>query len=298
MFLLRKLRPGVVIGFGGYVSLPLGLASALAGVPLVLHEQNAVPGLANRVLSRWARVVCVTYADAAAWLAHPERALVTGNPVRPKVAAADASAGRKALGLKKGDLVLLVFGGSRGARHLNAAILDLYSRLMELPKLQVVHVAGPLEIETVQQRLKEVSGGKAPRWHVHDYVDAMGEALAAADLVVCRAGATTLAELTLLGRAAVLVPFPFATEDHQTRNADALAAIGAASVIRDAELDTPAFGDEVLRLLGNARARKAMGIAAAGLARPLAAHAIAEAAMEEAGQYVGGTATEVSGVSE
>ncbi len=283
--LLHRQRPHVVVGFGGYVSLPLGLAAAMTGIPLVLHEQNTRPGLANRVLSRWARVVCVTQPESIALLAVPERALVTGNPVRATVASADRASGRAALKLKKNDVVLLVFGGSRGARHINTAILDLYSRLMDVPKVKVVHIAGRDEAEAVRTRLAEVSGGKSPRWKVYDYLDNMGDALAAADLVVCRAGATTIAELTVLGRPAVLVPYPFATDDHQTANAASLAAAGAASVIRDAELDEPAFADELLRLLGDEAARERMAAAASTLARPTAACAIAEAAAEEAMRY-------------
>jgi UDP-N-acetylglucosamine--N-acetylmuramyl-(pentapeptide) pyrophosphoryl-undecaprenol N-acetylglucosamine transferase len=277
---LRVFKPDVVVGFGGYVSLPVGLAAAVAGIPLVLHEQNAVPGLANRVLSRWARTVCVTYAGSVQRLAHPERAFVTGNPVRPAVAAADREAGRRALKLKKTDLVLLVFGGSRGARHLNSAMLSLYKRLKEVRGLRVVHIAGPLEVEAVRAELKAIDARQRTFWQVHEYIDAMGDALAAADLVVCRAGATTLAELTALGKAALLVPYPYATEDHQTLNAQALVGAGAAAMTADGELDSPAFGDQLLSLLRHERERADMAGAAASLARPMAAHAVAEAAIE------------------
>lgn len=282
--LLHRTRPEVVIGFGGYVSLPLGLAAALAGIPLVLHEQNAVPGLANKVLSRWARTVCVTYASSVDRLAWPSRAFVTGNPVRAAVASADRAAGRKALKLRKTDLVLLVFGGSRGARHINTAMLDLYKRLSDIPKVRVVHVAGPAEIESVRESLKVLAPTADGFWRAFDYIDGMGDALAAADLVVCRAGATTLAELAVLGRPALLVPYPYATDDHQTMNAFALVAAGAATSVRDGELDTPVFGDEVVRLLTHAGTRADMAAAARSLARPMAAHAVAEAAIEAAAE--------------
>jgi UDP-N-acetylglucosamine--N-acetylmuramyl-(pentapeptide) pyrophosphoryl-undecaprenol N-acetylglucosamine transferase len=278
--LLRRTRPEVVIGFGGYVSLPLGLAAALAGIPLVLHEQNAVPGLANKVLSRWARTVCVTYTASVDLLAHPSRVLVTGNPVRAEVARADRTAGRKALKLRKTDLVLLVFGGSRGARHLNTAMLDLYTRLSEISKLKVIHVAGPAEIESVRAALKVKAPDADGSWRVVDYIDRMGDAMAAADLVVCRAGATTLAELAQLGRPSVLVPYPYATDDHQVLNANALVSAGAASMVPDADLDSPAFGDEIIRLLTHAKTRAEMAASALSLARPMAAHAVAEVAME------------------
>lgn len=282
MRLLRRTRPDVVIGFGGYVSLPLGLAAAFAGIPLVLHEQNAVPGLANRVLSRWAKAVCVTYPASMERLRHPSRAVVTGNPVRSTVARADRDAGRKALKLRKTDVVLLVFGGSRGARHLNSAILNLYKRLKEIPKVKVVNVTGPLEHETVTAALGAIDPKPGAFWQTHDYLDGMGDALAAADLVVCRAGATTLAELAVLGRPAVLVPFPYATGDHQTLNAQALVQAGAASMFPDAEIDGAAFGDEIVRLLTSSRDRASMASSAASLSRPMAAHAVAEVAVEAA----------------
>jgi UDP-N-acetylglucosamine--N-acetylmuramyl-(pentapeptide) pyrophosphoryl-undecaprenol N-acetylglucosamine transferase len=285
--LLRRWKPDVVIGFGGYVSLPLGLASVSAGIPLVLHEQNAVPGLANRFLSRWASAVCVTFPESITRLRRPSRAHVTGNPVRPEVASASRDLGRKALGLKKSDLVLLVFGGSRGARHLNEAVLALYPRLKERQKLRVVHIAGPQEIDAVRTTLTEVAGADCAWWKVYDYIEAMGDAMAAADLVVCRSGATTLAELSALGRPAVLVPYPFATADHQTQNAGLFVQAGAATIVYDQDLDGPTFGDEIMRLLGKPKLRSEMAEAATSLYRALAAHAIAEVAAEQAAGYRG-----------
>lgn len=283
LWLLRKRRTDVVIGFGGFVSLPLGLAAALGGIPLVIHEQNSVPGLANRVLSRWAKVACVTYAGSLARLAHPTRALVTGNPVRPAIMEADGTRGRHGLRIRKNETVLLVFGGSRGARHINQAVLALYPRLKEVPKLQVVQIAGRAEAAAVREQLAKEAGGTPPLWwNVLDYVDDMGDVIAAADLVVCRAGATTLAELGAIGRASVLVPYPFATDDHQTSNTVPFAEAGAASVVDDSGLDAAGFGDEVMRLLSDAASRRAMAEAAGSLGRPYAAEEVAEAALAAA----------------
>ena len=279
--ILRTWRADVVVGFGGYVSVPLGLAASFAGVPLVLHEQNSVPGLANRVLSRWAACVCVTYPESISRLAHTDRALVTGDPVRPTVLQADAARGRAALGLDGDGPVLLAFGGSRGARHINEALVGLYGRLSAIEGLRVVHVAGRTEKASVQGILAKAAGGGAtPWWQVLEYVDAMGDALAAADLVVCRAGATSIAELTVLGKPSVLVPYPFATDDHQSQNALPLLAAKAAVLVSDSGLDSPAFGDEIVSLLTDGERRRAMATAASLLGRPLAAHAVAEAALE------------------
>jgi UDP-N-acetylglucosamine--N-acetylmuramyl-(pentapeptide) pyrophosphoryl-undecaprenol N-acetylglucosamine transferase len=283
MGILWRYKPDVVVGFGGYVSLPLGAAAAFAGVPLVLHEQNSVPGLANRVLSRWAQAVCVTYPSSIAYLAYPLRAVVTGDPVRDDIPRASRDAGRRAFKLRKKDLVLLVFGGSRGARHLNSATVDLYQRLSNVPDLRVLHIAGPSEAESVLAALKGAAGGAMPKWYrVLDYVENMGDAIAASDLVVCRAGATTIAELTVLGRPALLVPYPYATSDHQTLNAESMVDAGAAWRITDADLDKSTFGDELLRLLADPGRRKAMEDASRLMGRPSAAEELVEVAMETA----------------
>jgi UDP-N-acetylglucosamine--N-acetylmuramyl-(pentapeptide) pyrophosphoryl-undecaprenol N-acetylglucosamine transferase len=283
--LLRREQVDVVVGFGGYVSVPLGLAAAVSAVPLVLQEQNAVPGLANRVLARWARAVCLAYAGSIRYLRRRDRAVVTGNPVRSSVFAADRQAGRASFGVGGAETLLLVFGGSRGARHLNTALVDLHSRLSVVKKLRIVQIAGPAEAETVRESLRAAAAGDVPPWWtVLDYVEGMGDLLAAADLVVCRAGATTLAEVSLLGKPAILVPYPFATDDHQTRNAAPFSEAQAAVVVADADLDTPEFGDALVALLTDGPRRAAMACAAATLGRPGAAGAVLEAVTEAARQ--------------
>jgi UDP-N-acetylglucosamine--N-acetylmuramyl-(pentapeptide) pyrophosphoryl-undecaprenol N-acetylglucosamine transferase len=272
--LMRSWRPDVVIGFGGYVSIPVALAARWAGIPLVIHEQNSVPGLANRICARWAAAAAVTYAESASRLAHPSVVTVTGNPVRPEVLMADRAAGRLALGLGHDDLVLLAFGGSRGARHLNTALLGLHDRLMAIPGLIVVHVTGPSELEACTQTLAD-AGGDSGRWRLMGYHADMGGAIAAADLVLARAGATSIAELSVLGAASLLVPYPYATDDHQTTNAAAMVDRGAAVLISDPELDTPRFGDELTRLLGDAGARATMAAASRGLGVSDAAQRVA-----------------------
>lgn len=273
---LGEKRPDAVVGFGGYVSIPLGLAATLRGVPLVLHEQNSVPGLANRILSRWATAVGVTYEESAALMAHPERVVVTGNPVRPAVLGSSRRLGREGLGLRDAATVLLVFGGSRGARHLNSALVGLSQRLLLMPELQIIHVAGKAEVASVRDALEAAGGDGGGRWRVVDYLDDMGSALAASDLIVARAGATSIAEITALGLPAVLVPYPFATDDHQTKNAAAMVARGAAQLVADCDLDGERFGDVVVGLLGDPSRRATMSAASRALGRPDAAKRVAE----------------------
>jgi UDP-N-acetylglucosamine--N-acetylmuramyl-(pentapeptide) pyrophosphoryl-undecaprenol N-acetylglucosamine transferase len=276
-------RPDVVVGFGGYVSIPVGLAAALRRIPLVLQEQNSVPGIANRSLSRFASAVAVTYAESAPRFVHPDRVVLTGNPVRRAVLDADRDSGRRALGLPQSAPVLLVFGGSRGARHLNAAMIGLRDRLMAIPDLQIIQVAGKLEASAVSAALHKAGGDAGGRWRVLEYLDDMGSALAACDLVVARAGATSIAEITALGVPAVLIPYPFATDDHQTKNAGSLVAHGAAEVIADADLDGKRFGDVVVGLLGDEKARATMSAASRELGRPDAASRVADLARSVAG---------------
>lgn len=282
--LIRQWGADVVFGFGGYVSLPVGFAALTRGVPLVLHEQNSVPGLANRVLSRWARAVGVTYAGSIPHLAHPERAVVTGNPVRSTVLEADRGRGRLTLGLSEDTTVLLVFGGSRGARHLNERFAGLAPRLAELPSLQVVHVAGRIEAASVAERVAGAVEAPENRYQVVDYIDGMGDAIAAADLVVARAGATSIAEITAIGRASVLVPYPYATDDHQTLNARAVADAGGALVFADADIDDATFADDVMELLVDVPRRKKMAAAAAALGRRDADRRVARLAVEAVGE--------------
>ncbi|MHB9003083.1 MAG: undecaprenyldiphospho-muramoylpentapeptide beta-N-acetylglucosaminyltransferase [Coriobacteriia bacterium] len=265
--LIGSMKPDVVVGFGGYVSIPVGFGAVLTRTPLVLHEQNSVPGLANKVLSRWADSVGITYERSSGWLKKPQKAVITGNPVRPAVLAASRVAGRQNLGVADDDRVILAFGGSRGARHLNQALADAAQRLLADERVVVIHIAGAAEVDDVMKRM----GSSSPRYRVLDYVDDMGSLLAAADLVIARAGATSIAEITALGRPCILVPYPYATDDHQTLNARAVERAGAGLVFADSDLDDTSFIATVQRLLGDAEQRATMSSASLALGRQDAA---------------------------
>jgi UDP-N-acetylglucosamine--N-acetylmuramyl-(pentapeptide) pyrophosphoryl-undecaprenol N-acetylglucosamine transferase len=169
---------------------------------------------------------------------------------------------------------MLVFGGSRGARHLNSAIVSLHSAVLADPRVHVVHVTGAGEFDAVNAALA-AAGADGTRWHAIAYLNGMGDALAASDLVVARAGATSIAEITALGLPAVLVPYPYATDDHQTKNAATMVAHGAAELIPDSELDGERFGAVVLELLSDDARRANMSAASRGLGRPDAAQHVA-----------------------
>ncbi len=278
--LLHRTRPQVVVGFGGYVSLPVGFASRMRGIPLVLHEQNSVPGMANRLLSRWARAIAVTYPRSVSRLGDGGRVTVTGNPVRAEVLNADRDSARKALKLSSKAVLLLVFGGSRGARHLNEAMIATRDRLLLQPDVRVMHVAGHAEAESVRAAVKDSGGDAGGRYMVLDYIEDMGSALAAADVVVARAGATSIAEITAVGRASVLVPYPYATEDHQTLNARDVESIGGAIMVADSELDGARFAEAIEELISNPEKRERMASAALELGMPDATERLADLIVE------------------
>jgi UDP-N-acetylglucosamine--N-acetylmuramyl-(pentapeptide) pyrophosphoryl-undecaprenol N-acetylglucosamine transferase len=175
---------------------------------------------------------------------------------------------------------VLVFGGSRGARHLNEALMRLWPRIEERAHVTVVHVAGATEASSVQSAMAEVRATVEPRYQLFEYLDDMGSAIAAADLIVARAGATSIAEITAIGRASVLIPYPYATDDHQTLNARAVSVAGGAVVVPDAELDDTSFEAALLSLVSDAGKREAMAAAAAALGRPHAGRSVANVIRE------------------
>lgn len=260
---LRRVKPDVVLGMGGYISFPGGMMAALTGRPLVLHEQNSVAGLANRVLAGVADRVLAGFPDAL------RKATWVGNPVRREIAAV-AGPGERFAG-REGPLRLLVVGGSLGAAALNDIVPQALARIPLGERPQVTHQAGRRQFAALQAAYAQhgVDG------ELVDFIEDMQARYAAADLVICRAGAITVAELAAVGAASLLVPYPHAVDDHQSRNAQFLAERGAAMLIAQAELDAGQLAG-ILRGLDRARLA-GMAARARELARPGAAAAVADA---------------------
>lgn len=269
---LRAFRPDVLFFTGGYVGVPVALAGG--ATPRAVYVPDLEPGLALRLAARRAKLVAVTAEEARRYHPRRRRLLVSGYPVRPELEGLDRAAARSALGLSDDAPVLLVYGGSRGAHSINQAVWHGLPALLEAA--QVLHVTGELDAAQAGVRRAALPEARAARYHVHAYLhESMGQALAAADLTVTRAGAATLGELPLFGLPAVLVPYPHAWR-YQKQNADHLAGRGAALRLDDHELPARLV-PTVLELLGAPARRAAMGEAARALARPGAARAIAEA---------------------
>jgi UDP-N-acetylglucosamine--N-acetylmuramyl-(pentapeptide) pyrophosphoryl-undecaprenol N-acetylglucosamine transferase len=268
--ILSRRRPDLVVGVGGYSSGPVVLAAAVRGIPTLVLEQNAMPGLTNRVLARWVRAAAVTYDET---LAHFRgRGFVTGNPVRHEFF--DAGSTPRARGGSPPRLLIL--GGSQGAHAVNMAMVEAAPQLVRRhPNLEIVHQTGERDVADVRQAYAR--HGIAAR--AEPFLDPLAREMTAADLLVSRAGATTLAELAASGRPAVLVPFPGATDDHQRRNAHVLADAGAAVLLEQHELTPEKLASVAGALLADPARLEAMGAAVRRFARPDAAERIVDRAL-------------------
>lgn len=278
--LMARHRPAVVVAMGGYASVPCALAAVVLRVPIVVAEQNAVPGLANRLTARFAKVAAVSFPGTAL-----PRAVLTGNPVRPEVLAVDRArdrdAARSALHIADGQRVLLAFGGSLGSLRINEAVVGALAAWLPRRDLTVRHVIGERDwAELTEQAPAPVTEGVT--YVPVRYEDDMPRAFAAADLVLCRSGATSVAELAAIGVPAILVPLPGAPGDHQTANARALVDAGAAVLVPDAELTAERLVREVDALLAEDGRLQAMGAAALGVANREAGSAVAALVEEHA----------------
>ncbi len=279
--LLGRARPAVVITVGGYASVAGALSALIWRVPLIVAEQNAVPGLANRLSGRFAAACAVSFPGTPM-----RRAVVTGNPVRRQILAVDRApagraAARAALGLPADGLVVAVAGGSLGARRVNEAVRGLVAAWSGRSGVAIRHVIGARDYDTFTTALPEpIPGGLV--YQPVRFEDRMDLLLAAADIAVQRAGASTVAELTVAGVPSILVPLPGAPGDHQTANAARLAVAGAAVVVPDAEFDAARLEAQLDRLLQDGPARATMAAAALALGRPEAAAAVAGLAEDHA----------------
>lgn len=272
---IRRFGPHVVVGTGGYAMAPVLRAAEALRVPTLLHEQNAFPGWANRYLAKKAGLVCLTFAAARPHFPAGTRLSVTGLPVRREIMAASREAAYAfwgVTGAEKERPTLLVTGGSQGAQRLNEAICSCYSQLLEAG-LRIIHLTGENHAEACRAAAQKVP--RQENLHVLPYLKEMQHALALADLVVGRAGASFLSELAVLGRPAILVPYPYAAGDHQTRNAEAFCQAGAARMIKNEDLNGESLSKLVLELTGDKTRRQQMAAAAQSLAKPQAAEDIA-----------------------
>ena len=271
--LLRQVQPDLVVSLGGYAALAPSMAAVMGGTPVVVMEQNAVPGRANRLLAWWAREVYVPWPGTEQSFPHVERVHVTGNPVRMDLAERKNRRLAARFDLSPRKRTLLVMGGSQGAQRINEAVVNMLDRLTaEASWLQVLHSTGEPHIESVRAAYEKHDMEAT----VLPYIDDMASAYGFCDLALCRAGGTTLAELTALGVPAVLVPLPTAANDHQRRNADVLVREGGAVVIEQNDLRNGRLADTLIGILRDEPRLERMREAGLRMGRPAAAANVVE----------------------
>jgi len=272
--LFREFQPHLIIGTGGYVSMPALLAAWLSRRKFVIQEQNSFPGLVNRRLGNYADAVFLSFDESRKFFRRQQRVHLVGNPVRANLQERtrpqrEAAAAKWQLNADK--ITLLVFGGSQGARRINEAMLELLPRLTAIPGLQILWATGPTHFEKIAPKI-----GAQDKVRAVAYLDDMNLAYALADYVCCRSGASTIFELALCGLPAILLPFPFATADHQTYNARALQQAGAARMFVERDLNIDELFSAMRELATDEEVRRKMSQAALKLAKPRAAQEIVE----------------------
>ncbi len=273
--LIREFKPDVVIGVGGYASGPVGLMAALSGVPVLVAESNALPGFTNRALARFVKAAAVSFEEAQRFFGN--KAVITGNPVRAEFFNVPAKPATD-------RIHLLVTGGSQGARAINEALSGAVEFLepvlrKEGGQFAIVHQTGEADFEKVNAAYAKLSADGPIKAEAKPFIEKMVDEFARADLVICRAGATTVAELAAAGKPALLVPFPFAADDHQRKNAEAVERAGAGRMLLQADLNPERLAQELLWLARDAAQLQRMGEASRKLGHPDAAARVVDLAM-------------------
>lgn len=272
--LIQRFSADVVIGTGGYVCGPVVYAAAKLGVPTMIHEQNVIPGLTNKFLSRYVNRVAVSFSGSAPYFP-ASKVVVTGNPRATEVAKADPIQGRSSLSIDKNKKIVLVVGGSRGARAINEAFIESIPHLAKQTGTHFVYVTGEAHYQTVKHLLEQQKRTER-NISVYPFLYNMPEVLAATEIIVNRAGASFLAEITSLGIPSILIPSPYVTNNHQEKNARWLEEHGAAVVLLEKELTASSLVSEIEKMLNDTDRLKSMKESAKQLGEPLAAEKVYE----------------------
>ena len=273
--IIKLVNPDIMVGVGGYASGAIMLIAAFMSIPTMILEQNCVPGFTNKLLGKFVNAVCVTYQESISFFPK-EKTFLTGNPVRMRMLDVSRESGYRFFSLEEDLFTILIFGGSLGARSINTAVVDSLHNLHDMKdKIQFLHQTGSMDYEDIRNTYREL-GFKGI---VTPFIYQMGEAYAVSDIVISRAGATTIAELTALGKPAVLVPYPHATGRHQELNARKLSDMGAAKIIIDNELSGESLSLAIRELYENEAMRAEMQKHSRILGRAEASEKVVEIAM-------------------
>jgi UDP-N-acetylglucosamine--N-acetylmuramyl-(pentapeptide) pyrophosphoryl-undecaprenol N-acetylglucosamine transferase len=273
--IIKAVRPDIVIGVGGYASGATMLTAYLMSIPTMILEQNSIPGLTNKILGRFVKAVCITYQESISFFPKV-RTFLTGNPVRKQILRGNIESAYRLFSLERGLFTVFVSGGSLGARSINMATVDALNNLYDLrDKIQFLHQTGIGDYENIREAYRRF-GFKGT---ITPFIYQMGEAYAVADIVISRAGATTLAELTALGKPVILIPYPYAAGRHQELNARKLFEMGAAKMIRDRELRGESLAHNIRELYTNEKMRAEMQRNSRVIGRPEACEKVVDIAM-------------------
>ncbi|MDD4400769.1 MAG: undecaprenyldiphospho-muramoylpentapeptide beta-N-acetylglucosaminyltransferase [Desulfitobacteriaceae bacterium] len=267
--ILKRFHPDLVIGTGGYVSGPVVLTAALSGIPTLLHEQNAFPGLTNRILALFVRRVMVTFPESIEHFGVKKKVVQVGLPVRAEIGQISRAEGSRHFGFQPEKKTILVTGGSRGALTLNQAMVTVLKNLSLRPEIQLIWATGKETYQETSERLKsENIIWERSHWRVVKYLEDIPQALACADLSIGRAGAASLAEIAVAGKASILIPYPYAAANHQEHNARSFVRAGAARLILDQDLNGEKLWKTISELLTDESLLEQMSTAAGNLAQP------------------------------
>lgn len=278
--IVKSFKPDVAIGTGGYVCGPILMAASLMGIPSLIQEQNAIPGVTNKILAKFVNKIAVGYERAVSYFP-ANKVVFTGNPIRDDILSCSRDEGLMEFSLATDKKTILVSGGSRGAHSINKAMLEVHKYFANNYRIQIMHVTGKNEYDFVMQGLEEIGVNidKVDNISIYPYLYEMPKAMAAADVSVSRAGATSLAELTARGVPSVLIPYPFAAENHQEFNARELEKKGAAKVILNKELTSEKLIEALEDILSSESRLQKMTDASRSMGKPGAAMEIAEMAV-------------------
>ena len=260
--ILNRRKPNLVVGTGGYVSFPIVFLAGLKGVPVMIQEQNSYPGISTRFLAHFSDKVCLSYADSTRYFRSPGKIRVFGNPIRKDIVLGERKQAMKLFGLDESKKTIFIFGGSQGAHGINQVMLGCLDLLQA--DWQVLWQTGERDFVGISQSIK----GKKVKSAVLSFIDDMSSAYAVSDIVVARSGALTLAEITACGKPSILIPFPFATADHQRYNAEALQKQGAAKMILEKDLTAELLAHEIDNLLSDENRLRNMAEKSKKISRP------------------------------
>lgn len=272
--IVDSFSPDIVFGVGGYASFPIVLTASLKKIPTIILEQNTVPGLANKLLSKIVSAVAITYPETMEYFQR-EKTYLTGTPIRMRILEGDKQKAKKLFNIEEGRITILILGGSLGARKINKAMTEGLSYLLPFKnKIQIIHQTGESDYNWVSNEYKNLTFRATVLPFIYDMV----EAYSVADLVISRAGASTVAELTAIGKASILIPYPYAAYNHQEMNARRLLSRGACELILDRELNGEVLAKKINKILTNPEIMKEMEMASLAFGKPHAGEKIIEIA--------------------